>query len=42
VSPEIEPVTPEPAAEAYTRALINEPEPEADATEPQVELAGTI
>jgi hypothetical protein len=42
VSPEVEPVTPEPAAEAYTRALIDEPEPEADVTEPQAELEGSI
>jgi conjugative relaxase-like TrwC/TraI family protein len=42
ISPEVEPATPEPAAKAYTRALIHEPEPEADVTEPQAELEGTI
>jgi hypothetical protein len=42
VSPEVEPAAPEPAAEAYTRALIDEPELEADATQPQAELEGTL
>ena len=42
VSPEAEPATPEPAAEAYTRALANEPEPEADASEAEAELEGSI
>jgi hypothetical protein len=42
VSPEVEPVTPEPTAEAYTRALIDEREPEADVTEQQAELEGRI
>jgi conjugative relaxase-like TrwC/TraI family protein len=42
VSPEVEPATPEPAAEAYTRALANEPEPEADASEAEAELEGSI
>jgi hypothetical protein len=42
VSPEAEPATPEPAAGAYTQALIDEPEPEAEITEPQAELEASI
>jgi hypothetical protein len=41
VSPQAEPATPAPAAEAHTRALIYEPEPETDASEPQAELEGS-
>jgi hypothetical protein len=33
---------PEPAAEAYTRVLINEPELAADVSEPQAELEAGI
>jgi conjugative relaxase-like TrwC/TraI family protein len=42
VSPQAEPATPEPAAGAYTQALIDEPEPEAEVTEPQAELEASI
>ena len=42
VSSAVEPTTPGPAAEARMRALVDEPEPEADVTEPQAELEGTI
>jgi conjugative relaxase-like TrwC/TraI family protein len=42
VSPEVEPEASEPAAEAYTRALIDEPELETDATQPQAELESTM
>ena len=42
VSPEIEPATAQPETEAYMRALIEKPEPEAEITEPQAELEGTI
>jgi hypothetical protein len=41
-SPGADPLTPEPAAEAYTRVLINEPELEADVPEPQAELEAGI
>jgi AAA domain len=41
-SPQVEPATPEPAAGAYTWALIDEPEPEAEVTEPQAELEAGI
>jgi hypothetical protein len=42
VSPEVEPAIPGPEFETYARALIHEPELEADASEPQAELEGTI
>jgi AAA domain len=41
-SPQAEPATPEPGAGAYTRALMDEPEPEAEVTEPQADLEASI